>query len=175
MNSLERDFNRIIEVYGHDILLLHSDKKTKCTCFDEITGSSDRSCPFCFGMGTVPVIEKHRVRDQDMQVPDTLPYIASQQLFGDMAVASRSYFFKKDVVIKVDDLLIDVEWNGNLPVYTDGGIYEVSHIDPQRFINGELTFQKVYVKDQPIKKSIRGFKIVQQAGKVLYQLAERRA
>lgn len=174
MNSLEKQFNDILEVYGHDMLLLHSDKKTVCTCFDKLTGSSDRYCPFCFGMGTVPVIEKHRVRDMDMKIPDSMPYIANQQLFGEMAVTARAYFFKKDVTIKENDLIIDVDWQGQTPVYVDGGIYEVSHIDPQRFINGEITFQKVYVKDQPIKKSIRGFKIVQQAGRVLYQLAERR-
>lgn len=174
MNSLEANFNKIIETYGHDILLLHSDKKTICSCFDKITGSAKRDCPFCFGMGTIPVIERHKIRDIDMRVPESLPYIASQQLFGDMAVAARAYFFKKDVVVKEEDLIIDVEWDGIKPVYKGGGIYIVSHIDPQRFIGGAITFQKVYVKDQPIKKEIRGFKIVEQAGKTMYQLAERR-
>lgn len=171
MNHLEQEFNNILKTYGHSVLLLHSDKKTVCTCYDKRTASADKDCPYCFGMGHVPIIQKHLTRDIDMRVPESLPYIASQQLFGDMAVATRGYYFKKDVVVKEYDLIIDVEWNGQVPVYRGGGIYEVSHIDPQRYLNGEITFQKVYVKDQPIKKTIRGFKIVQQAGQVLYQIA----
>ena len=171
MNHLEQEFNNILKTYGHPVLLLHSDKKTVCTCYNRITGSADKDCPYCFGMAYVPIIEKHLTRDVDMRVPESLPYIASQQLFGDMAVATRAYYFKKDVVVKEYDLIIDVEWDGLTPIYRGGGIYEVSHIDPQRYLNGQITFQKVYVKDQPIKKTIRGFKIVQQAGKVLYQIA----
>ena len=107
-----------------------------------------------------------------MKVPDTLPYIASQQLYGKLAVSSRSYFFKKDAKIAIDDLIIDVDWIGNQPVYKDGGIYEISHIDPQRFLNGEVVFQKVYVKDQPVEKAIRAIRIMESFGDRFFQIAE---
>lgn len=174
MNKLERDFNGILEKYGHSILLLHSDKKTYCSCYDRLTGSVDRNCPYCFGMGTIPSIEKHLVRDIDSRPPESLPYIANQQQFGEMAVAGRSYFFKNNVNLIEGDLIIEVDWQGDFPIYTGRGIYKISHIDPARFENGKITYYKAYVKDQPIKKTIRGFKIVQQANGVGYQMAEKR-
>lgn len=169
MNSLEKSFNGILDKYGHSILLVHTDKKTTCSCFNKLTGMAQKSCPVCFGLGTVPVIKKEITRDMDVQVPMSLPFIQNQYGFGDMAIPARSYFFKKHVELKEDDLIVEVEWNGEQPVYTGSGIYEIAHIDPQRFINGELTFLKVYVKDQPVKKKIRGINIVNKAGEITYQ------
>lgn len=168
--KLKRDFENIIEKYGHDILLLRSDKKTMCTCYNPVTGSIKSDCPYCFGMGSVPVIEKHKVREQDMRVPETLPYLPDTQLFGEMAVATRAYFMRMDSHPNPHDIIVDVDWNGQIPIYSGRGIYEISHIDAKRFENGEFVFQKVYVKDDPIEKHIRGIKIVEQAGKILYQL-----
>lgn len=172
MQSAEREFNLILQDYGHPVLLLRQTTKIRCSCYDAVTQTADRKCPYCFGLGTVPVAEKHLTRDVDMRIPDSLPYIGNMQLFGELAVGARSYFFKKDVKVKENDLIIDVEWNGNLPIYTGGYILEVSHIDPQRFRNGEIAFQKVYVKDQPVQKSIRGFKIIQAFGATSFQIAE---
>lgn len=172
MQSAEREFNLILENYGHAILLLRQTTKVRCSCYDALTQAADRACPYCFGLGAVPVAEKHLTRDVDLGSLNSLPYISNQQLYGELAVGSRSYFFKKDVKVKESDLIIDVTWNGNQPVYTGGYILEVSHIDPQRFLNGEIAFQKVYVKDQPVQKSIRGFKIIQAYGATSFQVAE---
>lgn len=175
MKSLLEEFNQIIDVYGYDILLLRNNKKRKCmNCWDEKTQSADRSCPFCFGMGTIPTIEKHSVRDMDLKAPDTLPLLAAQQQFGELAITGRAYFFKRNETIAEHDLIIDVDWDGETPVYNRKGIYEISHIDPQRFEKGEEIFKKVYVKDTPINKSIRGFKIVEEAGNIFYEMAENR-
>lgn len=172
MNQLEIQFRSFMKKYGHHVLLLHSDSKMTCTCVDKVTGSADRGCPYCFGMGSVPLITKEVTRDIDLGTPDGMPFLGSQQLFGDLSVPARAYFFHKDTKISHDDLIIDVDWNGQIPVYNGKGIYEVSHIDPARYLGGEIVFQKVYVKDRPIMKNIRGFTITQRAGQVLYQLAE---
>lgn len=168
--KLKRDFENIISKYGHDILLLRSDRKTTCTCYNSLTGSIRSDCPYCFGMGTVPVIEKHKVREQDMRVPETLPYLPDSQLFGEMAVATRAYFMRMDAEPHVHDVILDVDWDGNTPIYSGRGLYEISHIDAKRFENGAFVFQKIYVKDDPIGKNIRAIKIVEQAGKTFYQL-----
>ena len=172
MQNIEKEFNGILKQYGHNVLVLRKNTKTRCICYDPLLQASDRDCPYCFGMGVVPIAEKHLIRDMDMKVPDTLPYIASQQLYGKLAVSSRSYFFKKDAKIAIEDLIIDVDWIGNQPVYKDGGIYEISHIDPQRFLNGEVVFQKVYVKDQPVEKAIRAIRIMESFGDRFFQIAE---
>lgn len=169
MNQLEQQFRSFMGLYGYPVLLLHTKDTMPCTCFDEVTGSADRDCPFCFGMGTVPVITKETTRDTDSGTP-----AIAQALFGEVSVPERAYYFYKETQVKPDDLIIDVDWQGSVPVHTGRGIYEVSHVDPARFIKGEVVFQKVYVKDQPIEKHIRGFNITQRAGQVLYQMAERR-
>ena len=172
MLSAEKEFNAILEQFGHSVLLLHQTTKVRCSCYDPLLQASDRDCPYCFGLGTVPLAEKHLTRDMDMRVPDTLPYISSMQLYGELAVGSRSYFFKKDVAVKEKDLIVEVDWVNGSPTYNGGYIFEVSHIDPQRFLNGEIVFQKVYVKDQPVQKSIRGIKIIEAYGNTRFQVAE---
>ena len=47
MNHLEQEFNNILKTYGHSVLLLHSDKKTVCACYDRRTASADKDCPYC--------------------------------------------------------------------------------------------------------------------------------
>lgn len=171
MQSLEIEFNRILSQYGNAVIVLRQNSKTKCSCYDEVMQSASRDCPYCFGLGVVPIAEKHLTRDMDVKVPDSLPYIGTQQLYGEMAVPGRAYFFKKDVAIRTNDLIVDVVWEGGRPVYTGNGIYQVSHVDPQRFERGEIVFQKVYVKDQPVQKELRGIKIVERFGQMFYQLA----
>ena len=171
MNLLSK-YNQIIEKYGYDVLLVRQDKQRHCSCFDEKTQSASRACPFCYGVGYVTKIEKHKVRDLDTGLPMSLPLLPTGSNFGVMSITSRAYFFKREVEIQENDLIIDVSWNGDIPVYTGNGIYQISHIDPQRFEEGELIFQKVYVKDTPINKKIRGFKIVEDAGKIFYEMAE---
>lgn len=171
--DLLKKFEGILEQYGYNVLVLHKDKKTSCTCFDEKTQSADRLCPFCFGLGSVPVITKETIRELDSSVPMTLPLITQTNAYGALAVATRAYFFKREAKIGEQDLIIDVSWQGNLPVYENKGIYEINHIDPQRFLKGELIFQKAYVKDTPINKKIRGFKVVETAhGQLRYFMAE---
>lgn len=168
--KLKRDFERILERYGHDILLVRSDRQMGCTCYQPLTGATDSDCPLCFGLGTIPVIEKHRVREQDMNVPETLPYLASTQLFGEMAVATRAYYFRMDAQPRPHDLILDVDWQGRQPVYTGRGLHEVSHVDAKRFENGDFVYQKVYVKDNPVQKEVRAIRIIERAGQTLYGL-----
>ncbi|MEI4281681.1 hypothetical protein [Tetragenococcus halophilus] len=169
--DLSQSFNNILDEYGYNILLVSQNKKKHCSCWDEKTQSADRKCPFCYGLGFVPVIQRHLVRDMDSS--DSSSYFGTQgNIIGDMVISKRFYFFKNNVKVQENDLIVDVDWAGEKPVYKDRGIYQVSHIDPQRFKHGELIFQKVHVKDNPIYKHIRGIKIVENAGKIFYQLAE---
>lgn len=172
MKALLDEFNDIIDKYGYYVLILRQNENKRCSCYEHKTQSADRNCPFCYGLGYIPIIEKHRIREIDTSVPQTLPLLPTSQLFGDMSIPARAYFFRNDTRIKTNDLIIDVDWDGDIPIYTNKGIYEVSHVDPARFEDGELIFYKVYVKDTPIDKKIRGFRIVEEAGKIYYEMSE---
>ena len=127
--NLRKEFDAILHQYGHYVLIVRTDRQTTCTCYNPTTGSVSKTCPYCFGLGTIPIIEKHITREKDLNVPETLPYLSTQQLFGEMAIATRGYFFKPEVVIQPHDLIIDVDWNGAQPIYSGRGLYEVSHVD----------------------------------------------
>lgn len=166
------EFNKILAQYGYPVLVVRQNTKLRCSCWNEKRQESDRECPICFGLGFVPIVEKHTTRDADTQVPQTLPMITVDSKFGGMSVPGRQYFFQHDFPGSIMDLIVDVEWSETgKPVYNGGGIYQISHIDPQRFERGETVFRKVYVKDQPVEKSIRGIRIANVNGITNYEIA----
>lgn len=170
---LKKQFESILERYGHHILLVHNEINMPCLCYDTLTGSSDNKCPICFGMGVVPEISKHLVREQDSNLSNALSFISDTQLFGELSIPGRFYFFKAEADIRVHDLIVDVDWDGEQPVYSNRGLFEVSHIDKKRFERGEFVFQKVYTKDTPIQKNIRAINIVNKYGQDYYYIEER--
>lgn len=69
-------------------------------------------------------------------------------------------------------MIVEVEWTEQgKPKYDGGGIYDVSHISPQRFKHGEIGFKKIYCKDEPVEKEIRGIRIVNVNGITNYEIA----
>mgnify|MGYP005753421057 FL=1 len=170
MESLRKEFYNILEEYGHGVLLLRQKRQVRCSCFDEKTQSADRECPFCFGLGWVPVIERHTVREQESVIPETLPMIAQQKGFGEMAVGARAYYFLPDVELEQNDLIMDVGWYKDIPVMKEGKIWEVSYVDVFRFENGEAIFKKVYVKSEPVEMEVRGFNILKKDGVMSYEI-----
>ncbi len=172
MDLLANEFQAILKKYGHYVLLVHSDQQQRCSCWTPTSQSANRTCPYCFGLGYVPVIEKHLVRSQTTTSTAQVATLPVNQRFGQLIVPSEAYFFDPRVVVAAQDLIVEVEWQGDLPVYRNKGVFEVANVDHQRFENGEIIFNKVYVKDQPIQKRIRGITIVESAGKITYQLAE---
>lgn len=159
MNLLTK-FEGIIEKYGYGTLVVHQDKTKRCSCYEPKTQSTKRDCSYCYGLGYVSTVKKHFVRELDSNVPMSFPFINASNLYGDMAIATRAYFFKRDVDLTENDLIINVDWNGEVPTYSGKGIYQITHIDPQRFEKGELIFYKVYVRDNPVNKTIRGINIL---------------
>lgn len=170
MKTLKQEFESILSEYGYPALLVRSEQKVRCSCYDRKTQSSSRTCPTCFGLGFVPLVEKHTVREMDTGVPMAYPLISEGASFGEMSVGGRAYFFLPDVNISPGDLILDVSWKKGFPVLNGGSIWEVSHVDPQRFKKGEPVFNKVYVKENPVEMKIRGFHIRQVENITSYEL-----
>lgn len=172
MNNLEITFQKIMREYGHDVLVVHNDINEICSCYDPVTSSPSRNCPYCFGTGKVSQIKKYRTRYVDASVPESNVFLNTPQDYGPISVGAKTYFFYKDKKLKVGDLIVEVEWDSSKPLYNDDAIYEISHIEKIRYLNGKVVYYRAYVKEQPINKEIRGIQIVSRAGDVQYQLAE---
>lgn len=170
--DLKYEFEKILDEYGHYVLLVHADKTERCSCFDEKTQEACRRCPVCSGVGYVNTVEDVLTRDVDTAVPESLVLLERAGGMGGMSIPGRQYYFKNEVSVGVGDLIVDVEWyDDGRPYYTNGGIYEISHIDPNRFKGGEHVFHKVYCKDEVINKHIRGIRIVERYGIKNYEIA----
>ncbi|UNY39926.1 structural protein [Bacillus phage vB_BauM_KLEB27-3] len=171
--NLRKEFEAILAKYGYNALLVREDSQVRCSCWNEKTQEASRDCPVCFGLGRVPVVEKHTCRYQDTSVPETLAMLGQEGSFGGIAVPGRFFFFNWNAKIPKGSLIVEVEWNEKgRPVYEDGGIFEVSHVDKKRFQKGQIIFQKVYVKDTPVVKDIRGIRIASVDNIINYELIE---
>jgi hypothetical protein len=171
--NLKNEFDKILGKYGHPVLIVRQDKKLRCSCWNEKTQEADRQCPRCFGIGWNPIVEKHTVRTEDSISAQNLGRIGSTANFGQISVPSRSYYISSKAKVHIKDLMVDVDWTpSGKPVYSGGGIYEVTHVDESlRFENGEQIYKAVQCKDTPIQKNIRGIRIAQVNGIVNYELA----
>ena len=169
--KLKKDFERIIEDYGNYSLVIREGSRIPCDCLDEKTHEYSRECDFCFGLGNIPIIEKHKTRNMDTSVPETLAMLGTAGSFGDLAVPGRVYYMKTDCAIQRNDLIMEVDWDGDTPIYNGTGLYEISHYNDLRFLNGEKTFKKVYTKDKPVKKQIRAIKILNTYKGTEYRIA----
>jgi hypothetical protein len=172
--DLRKEFDAILEQYGYPVLVVRSERKLRCSCWNEKTQEADRECPVCFGLGWTPIIEKHMTRSMDTSVPESLAMLGAETpSFGPISVPGRFYYMRYNALLRPTDLIVDVDWTDRgKPIYNGGGIYEVSHVDPKRFERGELIYNKVYVKDEPVEKQIRGIRIANANGIKNYEIME---
>jgi len=166
--DVRHEFDEILNNYGHVVLVVRKDVKERCSCYNEKNQSSDRDCPVCFGLGFNVKIEAHLTRDMDvsMRVEEN----AAMPTYGDLFTKNRFYYFRPEVKVAEKDLLIEVRFDGLVPIYEGGGVFEVQKIDPARFGRGELIFNKILVVDQPVAENIRGFRIAEKAGEISYEM-----
>lgn len=171
--NLSYELNKILDKYGHPVLVVRQDKKLRCSCWNEKTQESDRACPRCYGLGWNPVVEKHVARMEDSMSAQTLGRMGATAGFGQISVPSRSYYVNSQAKVKTKDLIVDVDWTASgKPVYNGGGIYEVSYVDESlRYEGGQQIYKAIQCKDTPVQKSIRGIRVVQVNGIINYELA----
>lgn len=171
--TLRQDFEDILRDFGHDVLLVRAATEVRCSCWDEKRQESSlgRKCPACFGLGVVPIVEKHTVRREDSSIAISYPDMATNSPFGELAAPGFRYFSKHDVRVQVSDLIVEVDWSQTgKPVFNGGYVSEVNHIDVKRWERGEIAFKKIYTSDQPIEKKIRGVRIANVNGIKNYEL-----
>jgi hypothetical protein len=171
--NMKNEFAKFLETYGFPVLVVRQSKRLRCTCWNEKTQEGDRNCPFCFGLGWNPIVEKHITKNEDMTIPATLTNTPITGSFGQIAIGNRAYYFAPNCAIEQKDLIVETEWNDRgKPVYNGGGIYEVVHSDEtQKAESGIQVYKRVYSQDTPIQKNIRGIRIAQVNGITTYQLA----
>lgn len=170
--DLRYEFEQILKDYGYPVLLVRQNKKLRCSCWDEKTQTADRECPVCFGLGFVPIVEKHTAREEAITPAQSFPFIGQGSKLGEITVPGKQYYFKWNAQVMTGDLIVDVDWTDQgKPYYTGRGVYEVSQVDPERFERGQIIYYNVYCKDQPVEKEVRGIRISNVNGIINYEIA----
>lgn len=168
---LRDDFDGILRDFGHNVLVVKQNKKLRCSCYNEKNQEVTRTCPVCFGLGYVPVIEKHTVRERSMAMPETLARAIADEPFGQMIVNGKTFYCRWNAGLSLKDLIIDVDWSpAGKPIYNGGDILEINYIDPKRFEGGQVTYLKVSTRDEPVRKEIRGIRIASANGIKNYEI-----
>lgn len=162
--GLKETYNQIIDTYGHNILLIHSDQKVRCSCFNELTQEPDRNCKICMGLGWIPTVDKQIVYTKEITggITSSTYNRATIGTIGGVYSDQKVYFFKENV--KVDDTsqILEVEWaDENHPYYANGGLYQVQHVSTLRFTNGLPVYKEAFVQDEPINKKIVAIHAIQ--------------
>lgn len=159
---LRDDFDMVLKQFGYNVLLVRQNKTLRCNnCWNEKQQEGSRDCPVCFGLGWMPIFEKHTCRSRTMSIPQTLPRAIEDIFVGHLEVGARAYYFRYNVPIDIKDLIVEVQWDKQgRPVYMEGYILQINYIDTNQYEDGQLTYLKAYVEDTPGRRDIRGHNII---------------
>lgn len=172
---LKDEFEEILRDFGYNILVVRQSTKLRCSCWSEKNQESPRECPVCFGLGTVPVIEKHTVRSYVASIPQTLPRAVKDLGIGDASSSAKAFYFRTNVRLSIGDLIVEVDWSDSgKPIYNNGEVSEINFIDIKRYEQGQPTYQKAYVEGRPIQSEIRGIRIANSNGIKNYEIVRER-
>lgn len=173
--DLREEFAYILENYGHHILLMHRDRKMKCSCWNEITKEAKKSCPYCYGLGYTPIIEKHLSREKNSIQSEALTKAIKNFDYGENSWAGRIFYLKHNVHVAEKDYIIDVQFDRRgRPLLSDYYIYEVSHIEKCRGERGRIEFLKAYCSFDTINMKIIAANIRKSGNIDVYNLGVRR-
>jgi hypothetical protein len=168
---LRDDFEQLLKEFGSNALIVRQSTNLRCSCWSEKEQEASRDCPVCFGIGSVPVIEKHTVRSEVATIPQTLPRAIGDLAIGDMSSSAKAFYCKVDVKLSLGDLILEVDWSPTgKPIYGDGELFEINYIDVKRFEQGLPTYQKAYCEGRPIESKIRGIRIANSNGIKNYEI-----
>lgn len=170
--DLSNEFKKILEEYGHDVLVLRQDKKLLCSCYNEVTQEADRECPICLGLGYSFIAERHTTRAETIALEPQLAGLLKENPIGDVLTGGRKYYFQPNMVANEKDLIVEVDWdNFGRPSYKDEGIWKITNVDHTQDLGEGKTIYKVYFATvQPVRSKIRGIRISEINGVKQYNI-----
>jgi hypothetical protein len=170
--DIRHEFSELLDKYGHHILLVHSNRRMRCSCWNDLTQEASNKCPICFGIGYTPIIEKHLCREKYGLQSEP---IAQRFEYGGNISPAKCFYFKHDVGIRSKDLIIDIQFDRKgMPLLSDYYVYEVSFVEPIRGEGGEIEYKRIYTNMDTISMKILVANIRRTGNKEIYNLGMRR-
>lgn len=158
--NLANEFNKILEEYGRDVLLLRNERKLYCECYNEVTQEANRNCPLCLGLGFSFVAERQRMRSESAIAAIQLPNSLKGVSIGEIATGTRQYFLKPNIPLNEKDMIIEVNWDEfGRPSYNGNGMWRISHVDKNQMLGDQEIYRVCYANETPVRANIRSIRI----------------
>lgn len=170
--DLANEFKKILEEYGHDVLVLRQDKKLFCSCYNEVTQEASRDCPICLGMGYTFVAERHTTRAEGAVGANQLINVLKTEDIGSVLTGDRKYYFLPNMKANEKDLIVEVDWDQfGRPTYNNEGIWKISNVDhTQNLGEGKEVYKIYYASLTPVRSKVRGIRISEINGVIQYNI-----
>lgn len=170
--DLEKEFRKILDQYGTDVLALKQDKRLRCSCFNEVTQEASRECPLCLGFGYSYVAEKHRVRSEDVMITQEMVNVLKTSQIGGYMTGDRRFFTAPELNASEKDLFILVDWDqAGRPIYNGGGVWAIKNVDQTQDLGqGQQIFKVFYASLTPVRSKIRGMRVQEMNGIKQYHI-----
>jgi hypothetical protein len=154
------------------VLVVRSENKLYCTCYNEVTQEASRTCPICFGIGWGLVAERHRTRSVSSNPAQELSRFLNVADIGEVSVKRKVYYFKPTMKAKQKDLVVEVSWDRlGRPKYEGKGIWQVDKVDDDYHLkDGQYIFKACQASEKPVRSTLRAIRISQINGIVQYNV-----
>ncbi|UOE58089.1 hypothetical protein [Cytobacillus oceanisediminis] len=164
--NLKREFEKILDKYGREVLVIRQDKKLFCSCYNEVNQEASRDCPLCLGLGFSLVAERHRTRSESSASAEQMLKQLKFADIGDVSVNKRKYFFKANMNAIQKDLIAEVKFDAfGRPAYTGDGIWEIENMDRNLHLEeGNQIFKVYQTSENPVRSKIRSIRISEMNG-----------
>ena len=146
MIDLRDKFDNVLEDYGHYVLLIRQNKKIK------LPKSYDNNLGLEYGY----TVERHMSRSMTASIPETLPRMNTGMIAGEMAIASKMFYFRYDVRPSEGDLVVETSWEDDRPIIDEyTAIYEINYPEPFRGDKGRIEYFRAACRLNPIEATLR--------------------
>lgn len=157
MIDLRKEVKKLLDNYGHYVLLQRTSRKIRCRCWSEINQEAKADCTSCIGAGWISVIERHRVRNDPAIQPITRPNLSNITTSGRSWVDALNVFFRHDAHPNIDDYIYHVGWdkdNENKPTHLIR-TYKINDVYQERGMNGRIEYYVVSARAETIRTQHR--------------------
>lgn len=152
--SLREEFDKILQEYGHWVILQRTSRKIRCRCWNERSQEADSKCPLCLGSGWVSRAERHLVRQENASQVVSRPAVRTQTEPGIIWTPANQFFFRHDAHPQVGDMIYEVGWKGNRPVNLIAA-HVIQHAEPVRGERGRIEYWNVFTRTVTVDKAFR--------------------
>lgn len=152
---MRKEFDELIEQYGHAVLMHRTGRKIRCRCFSSKYQEPEADCKFCFGTGWVGRIERHKIRGKSAVQTISRTNLGQQTEIGTMWVDAMTYYMRHNVHPQVGDLIYEVGWRNSQKPSHLIRTYEINDTYPNRTDNGKIDYWTVSLKSRTINLDVQ--------------------